>query len=210
MPAFPYLRGNVNGAVDLTIDANTYNYANTMLLHFVTNCFAGWRGSMRWNMLPHGFVDPFRTGIYVSRSQAEIPDQKFARVTAGDIFPTNASEGAHRSVVNFPYDAVDVANRTAPPTGAMGMAFTHGNVNPVMEAEIPFYSSYRFIPGKIQDYTSQNNVITGPSFDYRIFSTGRATGTFDLACAAGDDFQVYFWTGQPRMYYEPRNPLPAP
>jgi hypothetical protein len=39
---FPYLRGNVAGAVHLTGALASYNYCNTVLLHWVTYAFSGW------------------------------------------------------------------------------------------------------------------------------------------------------------------------
>lgn len=54
---FPYFRGNVEGAVDNRDNGGVptpYNYANTVLMHWVTLAFSGWRGSIRWKILPRG------------------------------------------------------------------------------------------------------------------------------------------------------------
>lgn len=50
--AFPFLRGNVSGAVDTRAGPASYNYCNTVMLHWVTLMFNGWRGSIRYKLLP--------------------------------------------------------------------------------------------------------------------------------------------------------------
>ena len=49
--AFPFLRGNVSSAVHSTSAAASYNYCNTMLLHWVTLAYSGYRGSIRWKIV---------------------------------------------------------------------------------------------------------------------------------------------------------------
>mgnify|MGYP003574277802 FL=1 len=210
LPAFPYLRGNVSGAVDATVNTTPYNYANTLLLHFVTAGFAGWRGSMRWKFLPRGYYDAFRSAAYVARNRAEPSITKFARVRREQLDARSFSEGASGGTAEFPYSVATTANSQAPPVGSMGTAYTHCHVNPALEVEVPFYSSYRFVPGKVEDYTTGSNTFTGPGLDYRFYTVTRPSACIDCHCAAGDDFQVYFWTGLPRMYYEPSNPAPSP
>ena len=40
---FPFLRGYVDGAVDITAAGDAYNYVNTNLIHWVTLAHSGWR-----------------------------------------------------------------------------------------------------------------------------------------------------------------------
>jgi hypothetical protein len=204
MPAFPYLRGNVAGAINFSA-TGPYNYCNTTLLQWVTSGFAGWRGSMRWKILPRGQIDTSHPlTMYVGRglTDSDAPEYTFFSETQ-DSYP-GPNSAASASTVSWPYG---VFSAQIPPPGATGTAFTHSLVNPTLEFESPFYSSYRFVPGKIQNYTNSTELI-GPYFDYRIYANGSTASIMDFWSAAGDDFQVYFWTGMPRMYYEPLVPAP--
>lgn len=61
--SYPYLRGNVNGSVNTAFGAVPYNFCNTVLLHWVTMAFAGWRGGIRWKFLPRGGWEHLTTMI---------------------------------------------------------------------------------------------------------------------------------------------------
>jgi hypothetical protein len=107
--------------------------------------------------------------------------------------------------------SVMVANGTfpnveAPLSGPKGLVFAQGLVNPNVEFECPFYSPFRFEPGKTENHTGL--ALFNESWDYRVFTNGSTDTALDAFCAAGEDFQVYFFTGLPVMYYEPTPPTP--
>lgn len=203
-PMFPYLRGAVAGAVDLGLDGVTpfsYNFCNTVMLHWITYAFAGWRGSTRWKLVPVGktFSD---TRIEVSR--APISGSAYDDDTILLSVPTNSSQAAARVMVND--GAFGVPSATAPLSGARGLAIAHAAVNPSLEFEMPYYSPYRFSPAKREDRTT---AYIEESWDFRIYARAAVDFTYNAYVAAGEDFQCYFWTGLPPLYYEPVPPDPA-
>lgn len=206
LPAFPFLRGNVAGAINTTGIPSSYNYCNTVLLHWIVAPFAGWRGSLRWKILPRGNLESSQPiTIYASRTYADI-NTKYEESFVDQINYSGPNSAAAAGVIDYPYALGDI--QRVPP-GSFGSCYTHGDVNPTLEVEVPFYSSYRFVPGKIENFTTATSrTVTGPSFVYRIYCNGEPSTIFDFHVAAGDDFQTYFWTGMPRLYFEPLNPAP--
>lgn len=198
-PMFPYLRGNVSGAVDKT---NTYNFCNTVLLHWVTWAFQGWRGAVRWKIL---LRDPHWK--YLTMYTQRVPNGSWSIETGFNrtrqTTPNYVTDNlvAHSAVVT---KGVGGLYSNPIPVGVRGAAYTNSNVNPVLEFESPFYSPYRFCPGKQENYTSLLRYTEG--FDYSITGLLNDEQAFDFWCAAGEDFQCYFFTGLPRLYYEASPP----
>jgi len=204
-PNFPYYRGEVGGAVDLTsgIPNSPYNYCNTLLMHWVTIGFSGYRGSTRWKIIPRG-TQSSSDRFEVERANwvPTRPNYRYAKTNIPT--PTNIT-GARKDIV-LDYEADLTPKADQPLTGILGSAITCGFVNNVLEFETPYYSSYRFSPGKNQDHTS--GMLWDGAWDYRAYITGNGslTTSYDVWVAAGEDFQTYFFTGMPRMYYEAAPP----
>lgn len=199
--AFPYLRGNVTGAVDQTGAAAPYNYCNTVLLHWVTFAFSGWRGSIRWKVMPRGRITDNNYEMFVQRYMT------FSGIKHFDISFVNPSYGSTDAVAHSAvYNPTFGLQTTSPPTGLPGVSYSTNMVNPTIEFEVPFYSHYRFVPGKQQDYTL-NQPYT-PGWDYCAATRIDNRCAFDTYVSAGEDFQVYFFTGLPRMYLELSPPAP--
>lgn len=199
-PMFPYLRGNVSGAVDLDAFQAPYNFCNTVMLHWVTLAFSGYRGSIRWKIVPKYCWVDYNATIQAQR----VPEGEAGYAFTSSVTPTYAtiSEHRHRSIVSKLAGGL-LDNYTL--TGTRGTCITNSLVNPVLEFEIPYYSEYRFKPGKSEDHTTSLAFEEG--FDYAI-QTNTDANQYDFWCAAGEDFQCYFWTGLPRMYYEAVPPEP--
>lgn len=205
--AFPYYRGYMPGAVNTDDTSGApYNFCNTTLLHYITRCYAGWRGSTRWKFLPRGEIDTLTA--YVQR-HPELADgggdYNFTITTPND--PVNEAARSQ--------DIVKGTNTSlkSPPIGINGQAYRYDSINPAMEFEMPFYNDRRFVPGKKVNYTSDSPGGITPSvetFDARFYVTAPRSSNIDVHVAAGDDFQVYFWTGMPRVYVEDNPPAPAP
>lgn len=199
---FPYLRGNVFDAVDTTAANASYNYCNTVLLHWVTYAFSGWRGSIRWKILPRGFLNPNNMPCYYIQRHA-VGETEFQRGQTNQQSNTSPSMSAEAVV----YEVGSTPAILKPFSGMKGMHYQNGYVNPTTEFECPFYSPYRFSPGKTQSFTGPISFWT-EGFDYRIWVDGNDESAFDFYCAAGEDYQAYFFTGLPRMYYESSPPAP--
>lgn len=193
---FPYLRGGVDGAVgDIPGFENNYNYCNTVLLHWVTNAFQGWRGSIRYKWVPRGTLSTDHPiTFYAQRAPIGETEYYFGQTNA----PTYSNQtNAARSTI---IEAGQTPVNNKPPTGVKGVIYQTGKINPVTEFEVPFYSPFRFSPGKTENYTGIG--LWTESYDYRLISDGDSSTLWDIHVAAGEDFQTYFFTGLPRMYYE--------
>jgi hypothetical protein len=206
MPMFPFLRGSVNGAIHFTSLGTDYNYVNTILLHWVTLAFQGWRGSIRRKFLPIGFNNTGTEPVYFA---ARSGVQGYKETKSGIFNPLNPSAASFNGVTRSSGDAF--FDRQTP-HGHNGCTVRMGHMNRSMEVESPFYSRDRFHPGKTQDWTSP--VVFSrrecESLDFQVNTQGNTTTTFQTFVAAGEDFQVYFWTGLPPLYWEANPPSPLP
>jgi hypothetical protein len=208
---FPYLRGAGLGDEVDTGSAGAYNYCNTLLLHWVRNAFIGWRGSIRYKFIPRG-KNRYSDRIEVERSDMNGAILAPTYALQYDPLPPVVTSSFGRWAIVHEYQAGTgdtMPFRAQPLFGAKGSALTTTQVNGALEVEIPYYSNYRFSPGRPTSYTGSAPLQS--SWDYRIWFEEEdgpvtPTATKDLYVATGEDFQVYFWVGLPRMYYEPSPP----
>jgi hypothetical protein len=201
---FPFLRGNVAGAKDQTALAAPYNYCNTLLLHWVVNCFSGWRGSIRTKLIPQGYykTNDRLVSMHVERDLIDSGAFNQYRIT-------RVAAPAYANNNQAAEDAVVGTAGLQKTFGARGQMFTIDRVNPVAEFEVPWYSNKRFVPGKIEDYTGPRgfSVHEMSGVDYYFWLSGNDTTTLNFYHAIGEDFNTYFWTGCPPMYYEANPPV---
>jgi hypothetical protein len=194
--AFPFFRGNVAGAVHTASGPAPYNYCNSLLLHWVTVCYSGIRGGMRWKVIPEGNRQAFlndQTAIIVTRQT----DDTYNTARFAGASYTSESSVAYQGGLEIQDDG----NGTC-----MTLAF----INPAEEFEVPYYHQFRFNPGKQQNFTGGNQTFDG----FKIRAKASSNGTtkedaYSLWCAASEDFTCYFFTGMPRMYRETSFPTPA-
>jgi hypothetical protein len=203
---FPFFRGNVPNAVHTRagVPPEPYNFCNTVLLHWVTSCFSGWRGSLRYKVVPRGARD---ADVPISMSCVRWDDYDNAgyAFSSGSMLTYTSNEGAAASVVFSEVAGQEFRNTIALPS-PNGQALAVGDINPCLEYEIPFYSDQRFVPGKTSDYTG-NFTCSGAALE--ISGDGTPSTVFDHYVAAGEDFQVFFWTGMPPLFYEATVPTPT-
>lgn len=199
MPGFPYYRGFAPDGVDTTGAGQDYNYCNTLHIHWVTLAHAGWRGSVRYKFLNRG--ETSHATLNVQRYTAGSFGNNYQlSATSPQTFPNVRSMRKAATKDNtFAGNDLDMAY-----LGWQGQAYATDKINPNLEFEMPFYHKYRFIPGKVLSYVGARENIEG--YDYRIFSNTSQSAHWDIQVAAGEDFQLYFWTGLPRMYWEPAPP----
>ena len=199
---FPYYRGNVPGAVHTANSGTTpapYNYVNTLLLHWVTMMHSGYRGSIRYKALPRGPIDDNFVN-QVERYDFFVGQAPYKTSTFAFQNHTTVSAAARSAVLGDKNNAPFIRNSL---TGMNGLARVHGRVNPNLEFEIPYYSENRFTPGKLLDETSTTTTFNNvPGFTMRTFIDGNNTSLIEIYAAAGEDFQVYFFSGMPPVYYE--------
>jgi hypothetical protein len=205
MPNFPYLRGNVANAVDQRTGAVAYNFCNTVLLHWVRNAFSGWRGSIRYKLIPRGTN---RRSDRIDIQRAPIKPGANLYEALNTTVPVYATYSAARQSTVMATGVSGEPKNNIPFSGYPGQVITMGSINTNLEFEVPYYAATRFEPGKPSSYTG-TMVNAGSAWDYRIEYHSDSSALFDLHVAAGEDFQVYFFTGLPRMYYEANPPAPA-
>jgi hypothetical protein len=195
--AYPFLRGNVAGAVD-SADTGLYNFANTILMHWVTYAFQGFRGSIRYKALANmtNAQSTIQGNVVVQRKP--LGDTLYARNESVVTSFTYNSAAAASVVLDY------AAPVTRINTGVRGLVYTNMDINTATEFEIPYYSQDRFVPGKVQDWTDTSQRVEG--FKIKTNAVVGERSVLDLYVAAGEDFQVYMWTGMPRMYCESTPP----
>lgn len=195
-PHLPYYRGNVPNAVNLTMDNLPYNFCNTLLLHWVVSSFSGWRGSIRYKLMPRNAFD---VAMHVERTAYRFQNDSYLQDSLA-LGITSSREASREAMVT----GADNPEDDSPLSGYNGKAYSNSRVNPALEFEIPYYSNYRFTPGKTADKTNRQEF--EGAFDYRMYCDGDNTSVVDIYTATGEDFQTYFFTGLPRMYYEQAPP----
>ena len=209
---FPFLRGNVTGAIETDSLANPYNYCNTLLLHWIAYAHQGWRGGIRYKMIFKNAPDSGsgvysangRTqSMYVERADRGDVQSGYGQVVNTDPGYTKETQGAYDGV----YGLIGKANSRKLVSGPKGSLYQDSSINPVAEFEVPYYSNYRFSPGKSVDLTTAAGV-QQDGFNWYCQTYADQNFTTDFHCAAAEDFQVYFFTGLPRMYHELNAPLP--
>lgn len=207
--SYPYLRGNVPGALETTFNQESTNYCNTMMTHWITMPFAGWRGSLRWKFIPRGarLNHSFVTS-YVTRSRVDDKFQ-FDQFVGNASSSANYSQAAYYSLINN--DLLTNLDANAVPSGTLGTAVVN-HTNIALEVEIPWQHRIRFIPDKVFNFTSQvNSYERALKVIYKYFvnlTGGGADAYIDLHHAIGDDFQTYFWTGMPTVWFNSSFPDP--
>jgi len=198
---FPFYRGNVSGAVDVRYLNKPYNFVNTVMLHWVAAAFSGWRGSIRYKLMfdkcNQDTTQNHSSRVYISREGVYPPGEaSYTRILSP--YGSNSNDNRISSFV--------LAGNMST-TGVNGMLYATDSINSTVEFEVPYYSRYRFTPGKLIDYTnatSTGNWSPNWKMEANVYSSG--ISSVDYHVAAGEDFQVYFFTGLPRMYYEATPP----
>lgn len=199
---YPYARGNVLDAVHLANTTDPYNFCNTLLFHWVTCAHSGFRGSMRYKIMPKGVQDVAVPSIgQVERTDLPNTASHYSFSNLNAVSYTTVSAAA-RSVIAGD-KTVDPALRQSL-VGANGLHRISSAINPNLEFEVPFYSNFRFVPGKVQNFTGRFDILgmLTNAWSYRWFHDGQNNSLFEIHAACGEDFTPLFFTGMPPMYFE--------
>jgi hypothetical protein len=201
---FPFLRGFAPDAVHTTAAATDYNYCNTVLLHWVRYAFQGHRGSIRWRILPRFHVSSNNDfTVYTGRNPIGV-GLEYANYRTTTTTALSESETAFNSVQN---GLAGASTAVFPAMALDGCVFNTDKVNNVADIEVPWYSPFRFSPGKIASFTGIETF--DPTWRFSINASSVNPSHADLWCSTGEDFQVYMWTGLPRLYRESSVPAAA-
>lgn len=196
---FPYYGGyHPNGVDNVTTpsDPTPYNFARSTMLNYFTPAFAAWRGGIRWKEVATS-ANSFslytfdlsvqntisEEGVFVSRNVKALAD-----------LSSGANIARHSQTYNTP-------------TLINGGHVTVPGKNPVLEYEIPFYSSRRFTPARISNVTSDP---LHKFHDTTIHGNFTSAGRIALKrfVSTGEDFMLAFYIGPP-IFYATGSPSPS-
>lgn len=172
----------------------TFNMANMTLLNYITPGFICRRGGIRWKYsfsnkysIDNTIDDPLMCMTVERGHWAKKDDCEVSPV----IWRAAATARKGQMVSN--------GMRVATPVGDAGMAATPLSTNPVVEAEMPYYTKYRFMGAR------ETNMY-GAKFNRHRVSVCKPRNTTSTAsltsyCAAADDFNLHFYIGPPPIYF---------
>lgn len=202
--AFPYYVGYTEttgvpffASVVFDIANGPYAYGHTTLLNYLTCAYGGWRGSIRWmaEMSRFSSTAPGGTNLQVSR----LPDAPENRDLWFTVFNELSSSVGQAEMVELYKGGY----------GLDGCVVQNTEINPVVMWELPYYKNTRFVPAKRHskpDDTDDKD--TGWRMEVTCQNdVGAPVKYGSLYCAAGEDFNTFFYLGPPIMYYEPIVPL---
>lgn len=162
-------------------------------LLFIMPAFAGYRGAVKWKTLAHA-------------NSPNIAHSMYSTITR---WPTTLGTVLGRIAILIDQfllnDDFPLAARFFPQTW-LGTSATSTQVNTVTEAEIPYFTNYRFTPTRFFedsivakfDNLVALHVLHGQSSGVVSF------GLLSVYNAIGEDFGLYFYTGAPVCYQDSR------
>jgi hypothetical protein len=197
---FPYYRGYAPGAVHETIipaAATPYNYCKMTLLNYITPAFTCRRGGLRWKYFRTGGNTEETSLMMVSRdasSTGGYAQQETAMITQGS---GNQFDRVRQNEVLLPHTW----------DGAVVTSTRH---NPVIEAEIPYYSNSRFSPAKQADWTTDSGLFRQFHWMSTIWEASAAdAAAIHCFVSVGEDYTLGFFTGAPVAWRVPQESEPA-
>lgn len=199
---FPYYRGYMPGAVHTTsvpTAGTPYNYCKMTLLNYLTPAFTGRRGGLRWKYFQtQSSIDTHTRGanLMMVTRDAE-PESGYIQLETFLKVGTFA-----------PNDRIRLLETVIPHSwdGAVATSTMH---NPVVEAELPYYTNVRFSPAKQADMTSSAGVWRKYHWLTAVADT-RDSDLFAIHCfvSVAEDFNLAFFTGAPVAYRVPQDSEP--
>lgn len=188
-----------SNVIESTSSGN-YVYSRMTLMNYLVRAFGAWRGGVRYTS----------DTSYNVTNDANITFPLISDATwSVSRVPSNLGNGnfsENKNVVNYPstfslaatkYDLLNV-NRFS--SGISGATRWTTKVNPIASYEIPYYSQYRFAPGK------RGTVYTGADIyqpSYELLGTclpGLLPYYVYQYVAAGEDFSMMFYLSPPIFY----------
>jgi hypothetical protein len=197
---------NADNNVIQDITSGNYVYARMTLLNYLKPAFGGWRGSIRYttdatfNIVTDSEIGDAKVGDAtwsVSRVSPEV----------GDGLDSLPSDGIRYSAGLIPAQKYVILNANKNSNGITGATRWTTKVNPIQSFEIPYYSRYRFAPGRRGTQWTTPDIYQ-PSYEllgtcipalepYQIYNY----------VAAGEDFTMIFYLSPPVFY---RQVMPPP
>lgn len=192
VPNFPLYRGRAPGAIDVST-IGPYNYNKQTLLNYLAPAYVCWRGSLRWRYHKERGT---AGGSYMSITRMTYTDDGYTFAT--DVTPSvtaNPSFRTRQCIAQIPSTHV-------------GVVVQDSVTNPVISAELPYYSNQRFSHARWTEVTTgafqqtvYNMFHIFTAMIAGVTSSGAPT-YFHAYVATGDDFMLGFFQGAPRMFFK--------
>lgn len=195
MPYEPGYSSTAKSDVTITVTSGDYYYAQMPFLKYLSSAYGGWRGSIRW------MFDTTTAGnngigrpVFTTLSRYPISSEPGYLFTAasGSLFtPMNMG------TINVNYDESN---------GKSGAIIQSSFANSVISGEVPYYSQYRFTPAK-QRAVFDDEQFNNPGWALTVEGQFAETDYIKSYCAAGEDFNCFFFLGAPIFYRESAYPF---
>jgi hypothetical protein len=188
--AFPYYKGFAPGAITPNSSIANYNYARMTMLNYLTPAYVGWRGSLRWKaaaIAANSATNNCGTPIRVTR---EVAKQTYSNTVL-----------LHGADAGFAVTLLAGTNSTL-----AGAVYTHEDVCPTIEFEVPFQQTRRFAFAKRANWTTLSTLGNAFTTTQMLNKASVAKIALEQLCATGEDFSLYFFTGAPILYYDVAQP----
>jgi hypothetical protein len=181
---------NSSGSVTYTLVGGEYAYAQMTLMRYLSLAYTGWRGSVRWFHDYSGLTFQHRNCTYLASREANPSENLNSEL----VVASSSNSAVIQAALNDLY--LDV-------NGQQGLCVSNSEVNPTTNFEVPFYSNYRFAPCKREAEFDGTESLAMPYYEtlYRT-KVNTTTSTIQTYCASGEDFNLFFYTGPPILYYE--------
>lgn len=194
----------VQNATVCAIPTGNYVYAKMTLLNYLKPAFGGWRGSIRYtsDVTANITSDATTNDAWFGESTWSV--SRVSSILAGnDSIPSVSVVHPRTPDCDYVYDALNAQRYSS---GISGSTRWSSKVNPVQSYEIPYYSQYRFAPGK------RGSQLTAPDVyqpSYELIGT-HIPSIYPYFIyqhvAAGEDFTFLFYLSPPIFY---KQQLPA-
>lgn len=198
--ASPGMRGNDNFGPDDKLTGGKYNFCSTTLLSYLRNSFAGWKGSIRYKVLPNRTL----IGATIMRRESDAGRDS----GASNNYRSFKSRTFTKNVTNASQAAKAGADLIAgTPAGASRAQF---RTLDVLEFEIPYATPVRFSTTDLFNTASSNIRSHGYPGGNRVdvsMMSDVDEFNFDIYVAAGEDFQYLAYLGA-APFWNYNNPTP--
>jgi len=171
-------------------------------LRYLTSAFVGWRGGVRY-MTDLSTISCCENNLLYTATRytpCNMIDQTQTYTT------TPGTYGYAKDTLNVLKDA----------TGQEGATIANTAVNPNLSYEVPYYSEYRFAPGRRRaDFSEQGSFPWMPSHKMKFQTSVRfnthsrlwENPSYSTYVAAAEDFQVSCFIGAPPFFLELTRPV---
>jgi hypothetical protein len=174
-----------------------FNYGNNSIMQYYAMSFLGYRGSIRYKMVPN-VNSSGRQGTFTITRGTPAVSVKTSSISVLALNNVSVSDSY----------TMDVASRAV--GGFEGTQLYFGEVNPCFEFTIPYYDNKRY---RLLDFER----IIDPDFNYRntlnmtVASRGTADyqqASVDVWVSPGEDFNFIWYLGCPILYQQTTWPAP--